>query len=60
MRNRGQFGTASRAVTDHYRILDRAREILEAEHGKSGHTPGSRPEMCGHCAKERRDAGQPR
>ena len=27
-----------------------ARTILEAEHGKSGHRPGDRPDLCKHCA----------
>jgi hypothetical protein len=53
-RNRGHFGTASRAVTDHYRTLEQAALILEGEHGKR-HQPGERPDLCPKCARERRD-----
>jgi hypothetical protein len=49
--NRGQFGTATRAITDHYKTYERAAQILEAEHGDR-HRPGERPDLCPKCKAE--------
>lgn len=49
-RNRGQFGTASRAVTEHYKTLALAAEILAAEHGVR-HEAGARTDLCPKCKK---------
>jgi hypothetical protein len=52
-RNRGQFGTAWRAVTDHYKTLLKAAVILDAEHGQK-HKPGERLDLCPKCQEEAR------
>jgi len=52
-RSRGSFGTASRAVIDHFKTLDAAARILETEHG-TRHKPGERPDLCPKCKTERK------
>jgi hypothetical protein len=48
-RNRGQFGTASRAITDHARAQRQAALILEVEHVAKKHAPGTRTDLCPRC-----------
>jgi hypothetical protein len=47
-RNRGQFGTVERSITDHFKTLLLASEILAAEHG-TRHQPGERADLCPKC-----------
>jgi hypothetical protein len=56
-RNRGQFGTASRAITEHARAQRQAALILEVEHVARKHAPGTRLDLCPRCQAEREDAG---
>ena len=51
-RNRGQFGTIDRALTDHFKTKLLASEILAREHGIR-HEPGTRADLCPHCQKQR-------
>ena len=50
MRNRGQFGTLTRAIKDHERAQELAAVILASECGVK-HVPGSRTE-CPKCKQE--------
>jgi len=46
--NSGHFGTATRAIADHYKTLEQAAVILEAEHGTK-HAAGARADLCPRC-----------
>lgn len=47
-RNPGHFGTATRAIADHYKTLEQAALILQAEHGTK-HEAGQRADLCPRC-----------
>lgn len=51
--NSGHFGTATRAIADHYKTLEQAARILETEHG-TRHRPGERTDLCPKCKAEAR------